>query len=72
MIRSQNGPLAPCILTINGGSSSIKSASFEIANTLQRILEGGIERGKLTDYRIIQPHASSFAGNGHWSRRNRL
>ena len=34
----------PLILTINGGSSSIKFALFEAGNSLQRILEGGIER----------------------------
>ena len=34
----------PCILTINGGSSSIKFALFEAGDSLQRILEGGIER----------------------------
>jgi acetate kinase len=32
------------ILTINGGSSSIKFALFEVGDSLQRILEGGIER----------------------------
>ena len=32
------------ILTINGGSSSIKFALFEAGDSLQRILEGGIER----------------------------
>jgi acetate kinase len=32
------------ILTINGGSSSIKFAIFEAVDSLQRILEGGIER----------------------------
>jgi acetate kinase len=34
----------PRILTINGGSSSIKFALFEAADSLQRILAGGIER----------------------------
>jgi acetate kinase len=34
----------PCILTINGGSSSIKFALFEAGDSLRRILEGGIER----------------------------
>ncbi len=34
----------PRILTINGGSSSIKFALFEAGNSLRRILEGGIER----------------------------
>jgi acetate kinase len=34
----------PRILTINGGSSSIKFALFEAGDPLRRILEGGIER----------------------------
>src|SRR5271156_6728533 len=34
----------PRILTINGGSSSIKFALFETGDLLQRILGGGIER----------------------------
>jgi len=34
----------PRILTINGGSSSIKFALFEAGDSLRRILEGGIER----------------------------
>jgi acetate kinase len=34
----------PRILTINGGSSSIKFALFEATDCLPRILEGGIER----------------------------
>src|SRR5450759_2659240 len=33
-----------CVLTINGGSSSIKFALFEAGETLQRILAGSIER----------------------------
>ena len=37
-------PANPRILTINGGSSSIKFAVFEIRDSLQRILEGEIER----------------------------
>jgi acetate kinase len=37
-------PADPCILTINGGSSSIKFALFEAGDSLRRILEGGIER----------------------------
>jgi len=36
-------PANPRILTINGGSSSIKFALFEIGDSLRRILEGGIE-----------------------------
>jgi acetate kinase len=38
------GKTDACILTINGGSSSIKFALFEAGDSLQRILEGKIER----------------------------
>jgi acetate kinase len=37
------------ILTVNGGSSSIKFALFEAGDSLQRILEGAIERIGLPD-----------------------
>ena len=37
-------PANPRILTINGGSSSIKFALFEAGDSLRRILDGGIER----------------------------
>jgi acetate kinase len=37
-------PANPRILTINGGSSSIKFAIFDAGESLRRILEGGIER----------------------------
>jgi len=37
-------PSNPRILTINGGSSSIKFALFETGASLRRILEGGIDR----------------------------
>jgi acetate kinase len=33
-----------CVLTVNGGSSSIKFALFNVDHTLQRILAGSIER----------------------------
>jgi acetate kinase len=39
----------PLILTINGGSSSIKFALFEAGDSPQRILEGAIERIGLPD-----------------------
>ena len=42
-------PANPHILTINGGSSSIKFALFEAGDPLKRILEGGIERIGLPD-----------------------
>jgi acetate kinase len=34
----------PCILAINGGSSSIKFALFQLGDSLQRILDGIIDR----------------------------
>jgi acetate kinase len=37
-------PASGRILTINGGSSSIKFALFETGGSLRRTLEGGIER----------------------------
>jgi acetate kinase len=37
-------PANPRILTINGGSSSIKFALFEAGDSLRRILESAIER----------------------------
>jgi acetate kinase len=37
-------PVNPRILTVNGGSSSIKFALFESGDSLQRILQGSIER----------------------------
>jgi acetate kinase len=42
-------PANPRILTINGGSSSIKIALFEAGAALRRLLEGGIERVGLPD-----------------------
>jgi acetate kinase len=44
-------PASPRILTINGGSSSIKFAVFEVEGSLRRILEGAVER-------IGQPEAT--------------
>jgi acetate kinase len=37
-------PVNPRILTVNGGSSSIKFALFEAGDSLRRILDGAIER----------------------------
>ncbi len=42
-------PTKPCILTINGGSSSIKFALFEDIHSFQKILKGSIERIGLSD-----------------------
>jgi len=43
-LRSDCRMTSPRILTINGGSSSIKFAVFEAGDPLRRILEGGIDR----------------------------
>ena len=42
-------PAKPRILTVNGGSSSIKFALFEAGDSLRRILDGAIERIGLPD-----------------------
>lgn len=47
MRQSKHHPIR--ILTINGGSSSIKLALFEADHSLRRILEGKIERIKLPE-----------------------
>jgi acetate kinase len=47
--QSSAKPTHANVLTINGGSSSIKFALFEAGDSLRRILEGGIE---MTDRQI--------------------
>ena len=37
-------PVEPRILTLNGGSSSIKLALFEAGDSLRRILDGKVDR----------------------------
>jgi acetate kinase len=46
-------PANPCILTINGGSSSIKFAMFETGNSLRRILAGSIDRIGLEEAKFV-------------------
>ena len=43
------GPRRPCILTINGGSSSLKFAVFAAAEPIERVLSGRVERVGLGD-----------------------
>jgi Acetokinase family len=50
------------ILTINGGSSSIKFALFEVGDSFQRVLEGEIERIGLPDA-ALRVKGSSQADN---------
>ncbi len=54
----------PRILTINGGSSSIKFALFEAGNSLPRILHGAVERIGLPEARLRVnglDHADNFS-----------
>jgi acetate kinase len=53
MEGSSLSPANSCILTINGGSSSIKFALFAAGDSLQRILEGSIERIGLPDATFV-------------------
>ena len=55
-------PTKPPILTINGGSSSIKFALFEFGDSLHRMLEGGIDRIGLPDA-TLQVKGLNPAGN---------
>jgi hypothetical protein len=63
-------PANPRILTINGGSSSIKFALFETGDALRRILSGSIERIGLPEatFRVkgLDP-ADNFARPGRAS-----
>jgi len=52
----------PRILTINGGSSSIKFALFEAGGSLQRILEGAVDRIGLPEA-TLQVKCRNQAGN---------
>ncbi len=44
---------APCVLTINGGSSSIRFAVYEAGETLQRLLAGKIDRVGLSGTNLV-------------------
>jgi len=55
-------PVNPRILTINGGSSSIKFALFDAGDSLRRILEGAIERIGLPEA-TLRVKGSSQADN---------
>jgi acetate kinase len=67
-MKSITKPVRPCVLTINGGSSSIKFALFEASRDLPRILEGRMERigspdAQFTVKRQSQEHNFSRAVN---------
>lgn len=52
IVNPMTSPCCPRILTINGGSSSIKFALFKTENALERMLEGEIERIEGPDARL--------------------
>ena len=47
------GPHRPCVLTINGGSSSLKFAVFAAADPIERVLSGRVERVGLGGSRLV-------------------
>jgi acetate kinase len=54
-------PAHPRILTINGGSSSIKFALFEAGESLRRVLDGSIERIGLPDATFVVKGSENFS-----------
>ena len=54
-------PASPRILTINGGSSSIKFALFEAGEPLRRALDGSIERIGLPDATFAVKGSENFS-----------
>jgi acetate kinase len=59
-------PVEPRILAINGGSSSIRFALYGVADTLERLLHGKVDRIGLNDTKLT---FSDAAGNRHDSFR---
>ena len=56
----------PCILTINGGSSSIRFVVYEVGETLRRLLDGKIDRIGLGGTNLV---VNDPAGKPHVPRR---
>jgi hypothetical protein len=61
-------PANPRILTINGGSSSIKFALFEAGDPLRRIIEGGIERIGLPEASFWVKALNPADGGSRWTQ----
>jgi acetate kinase len=61
-------PANPRILTINGGSSSIKFALFEAGDPLRRIIEGGIERIGLPEATFWVKALNPADGGSRWTQ----
>ncbi|HUD46987.1 MAG TPA: acetate/propionate family kinase [Candidatus Baltobacteraceae bacterium] len=72
-------PGAPCVLTVNGGSSTIKFALFQIGDPLKRSLYGAIDRIGLSGTNLTfhdpapnHPDSHSIAAPDHKSAANFL
>ena len=58
-------PLDPCVLSLNGGSSSIKFALYHAGETLQRLLGGQIDRigqgyARLSFEHVAEPRSGNL------------
>ncbi|HVC28951.1 MAG TPA: acetate/propionate family kinase, partial [Gammaproteobacteria bacterium] len=60
-MQASPGLVNACILTVNGGSSSIKFALFETHEPLQRVLSGSIERIGLAGATFAVKGAENFS-----------
>jgi acetate kinase len=60
--RAGGGEPRSCILTINGGSSSLKFAVFAMGETPQRVLSGRVERVGQGDSRLVVTGADGGRG----------
>jgi acetate kinase len=49
-----------CILTINGGSSSLKFALFELSDRPARLLSGRVERIGMPGSRLVLPRVAQI------------
>jgi acetate kinase len=58
-------PAKPCILTINGGSSSIKFALYQVEDPLQRLLYGKIDRIGLSGTNLTYHDPDGMQQNFH-------
>ncbi len=54
-------PARPCVLTINGGSSSIRFAVYEVGNALHRQFDGKIDRIGLSGTNLVVRDPSGAA-----------
>ena len=63
------GKHSHCVLTINGGSSSLKFAVFVAADSIERVLSGRVERVGHGESRLV---VSDAGGSRREDSRSRL